>query len=168
MYFGLPFALDDCKILTRLSVSTLRTDAMSGIRTSFIGTSLEQTYRACTFEKGQSHHYHQPLTILTHPQGRGSDSRRKSIMNTALRRHSLFEDLMRTFRDRFQDLADSAQAGIQRATTGYLDVVRGTLDIVRSENAALEGEREPEFRARVEEEVRAAKENMAAIKERIV
>lgn len=74
-------------------------------------------------------------------------------MNQALGRDTLFENLMKAFRDSLGLFADKLQTKIIEATTGYLDVVRGTLDIVRSDNIALESEQEPEFRERVQEGV---------------
>lgn len=90
--------------------------------------------------------------------GTGSHARRKFIMNTALGQESLFENLMRAFRARLGQLAESTQGSIQTAATAYLDAVKDTFDIVRSDNVVLEGEREPIFRNRVGDEVRVARE----------
>jgi len=50
----------------------------------------------------------------------------------------------------FKAIVDSFQDDIQTAIAEHLAVIKNTLDIVRNDNIALESEREPEFRARVE------------------
>jgi len=47
----------------------------------------------------------------------------------------------------------------------HLSVIEGTLDIIRSENVALESERDPEFRRRVETELRSARDEIRRIEE---
>ncbi|KAI0003171.1 hypothetical protein F4779DRAFT_602144 [Xylariaceae sp. FL0662B] len=127
----------------RDSLDTLRTDALSSIRSSFLGKAMEDSYRACIYESG-----------------RGSDARRKAIINNAVRRESLFADLLQEFRKSFGELAAEFQESVQDAARTHLDNIRATLDIVRSDNVALESETDPGFRARVEAEVMAAKDEM--------
>lgn len=92
--------------------------------------------------------------------GRGSDSRRKQIINDKLSRESIFENLMKNFRNKFTILADSLQSDIEVAVATHLDVIRETLDIVRNENAASESEQDPEFRGRVQAEVQTAQDGV--------
>lgn len=82
--------------------------------------------------------------------GRGSDARRKAIINGTLSKQQLFTDLMEKFRDGFREKADEAQKRVHKATTAYLRKVEETFDLVRSENAVKESEQDPEFRERVE------------------
>jgi hypothetical protein len=70
---------------------------------------------------------------------------------------------MMEFRKGFSVLANDLQSDIVAAVETHLNVVRGTLDILRSENAALESEHDPEFRGRVEAEIRTAKDNIRRI-----
>jgi hypothetical protein len=95
---------------------------------------------------------HTANTALKKP-GTGSWARKKATINSALGREALFKDLMRKLKREFENLAANLGTDIGAAVEDYLGDVKGTLDIVRSENVALEGERNPEFRARVAEEL---------------
>ncbi|KAL6408246.1 hypothetical protein AUP68_08100 [Ilyonectria robusta] len=132
------------------SLRTLRTDAMSGIQTSLIGQSMDGPYRSCNRESG-----------------RGSDARRKGIINDALARDDLFSDLMRSFRKSFSQLAKVAQKKIDTAVSTYLASIHGTLKIILSENVALESEQDPAFRRRVDEAVKESKAKIERIKAEI-
>ncbi|KAK5636992.1 hypothetical protein RRF57_012704 [Xylaria bambusicola] len=121
--------MDDLKVNLR----TLRTDALSGIRTSFIGKAMENAYNNARLECGG-----------------GSDARRKAIINSAARRPGLFIDLLRSFKRDFDEYVNDAQDKIQEVASSHFDAIRDTFDIVRNENAALECEMDPEFRRRVE------------------
>jgi hypothetical protein len=131
-------------------LSTLRTVALSGIRTSLIGQLMEDSYRECNAEGG-----------------RGSDARRKAIINRKLGNEATFESLQLSLKNNFKARVESLQSDIQTAIAIHLAVIRNTLDIVRNENIALESEREPEFRARVEREVRIAKDEIRRIQDAI-
>ncbi|KAK3381146.1 hypothetical protein B0H63DRAFT_474992 [Podospora didyma] len=136
---NLRFAFED-------GLSTLRTDALSGIRSSIMGESMRESYNRCNAEYGA-----------------GSDRRRKDIINRTLSQEKLFKDLMNEFRRRFITLARTLQDDMRAAVATHLDVVTGTLDMIRSDNVALESEQDPEFRVRVEEGVRMAKAEMREI-----
>jgi hypothetical protein len=69
---------------------------------------------------------------------------------------TIFVSLQRSFKTRFSSLAENLQDNIQAAVAIHLSVITNTLDIVRNENVALESERDPAFRGRVERVVRAA------------
>ena len=86
--------------------------------------------------------------------GRGSDMRRKNIIKNRLRDERVFESQQIMFKNRFDTIAESLQSGIQGAIATHLSVITNTLNIVRDENVALESERDPEFRGRVERKTR--------------
>ncbi|KAK7959857.1 uncharacterized protein PG986_004711 [Apiospora aurea] len=121
------------------SMDALRVDALSGIRSSFMGQSMEAAYRSCIAECG-----------------RGSDSRRKANVNRVVRRDTLFKDLLSQFKGSFAQIADKLQEDLQNTISLHLESVKSTLDMVRSENVALESERDPDFRARVQQQVELA------------
>ena len=58
-------------------------------------------------------------------------------------------------------MEDSVRTTIE----AHLSVIRGTLDIIRSENVALESERDPEFRRRVEREMSSIRDEIVRIQE---
>ncbi|KAK3682814.1 hypothetical protein B0T22DRAFT_444981 [Podospora appendiculata] len=130
---------------------TLKTDALSGIRTSIIGDLMKGSYDRCNDESG-----------------RGSHNRRKAIINGTLAQETLFEDLMRAFRKKFAARATELQRNIHNAVAINLRAIRQTLDMVRDENVALESERDPVFRLRVQEQVGAARDALRQIQAVIV
>ncbi|KAK7418469.1 hypothetical protein QQX98_003961 [Neonectria punicea] len=129
---------------------TLRTDVMSGIQTSLIGQAMQGAYRSCNLESG-----------------RGSDARRKGIINAALARDDLFRGLMKDFKNSFHILADEVQEKISIAVASYLSSIHRTLDIILSDNVALESEQDPAFRRRVDEDAKAGKEAIDEIRAEI-
>ncbi|KAF4626102.1 hypothetical protein G7Y89_g12058 [Cudoniella acicularis] len=131
-------------------LNMLRTLALSGIRTSLIGQLMENSYRGCNAEGGG-----------------GSDARRKAIIKRKLNDEATFESLQRDFKNSFRTQAESLQTDIQTAIATHLAVIKNTLDIVRNENIALESEREPEFRGRVEREARIVKDEISRIQNAI-
>ncbi|OQV10816.1 hypothetical protein CLAIMM_14754 isoform 3 [Cladophialophora immunda] len=124
-------------------LSILRTDAFSGIRTSFIGQLMEVSY-----------------TRTIQEQGTGSDMRRKRIIRDGFGDDRLFDNHRRRFRNRFSDLARDLQDNIQEAIATHLAAIQSDLDTLKNENVALESERHPEFRRRVEEAVRDIRHRM--------
>lgn len=117
--------------------SILRTDALEGLETSFFAKTMEDTYRRARGECGT-----------------GSWARKKAIINGKLNENELFREWMRKFRDKLKELTTTLQTDVQVVIREQLNVIRGTLDIVRNDSAATESEEDPEFRTRVEEEVR--------------
>ncbi|SPO03125.1 uncharacterized protein DNG_05807 [Cephalotrichum gorgonifer] len=115
------------------ALSTLRTDALSGIRTSMIGRAMEPSYDQANFDRGD-----------------GSDDRRKDVINRRLADPQLFRDLNTEFKQRFGTLATELQTDIQTTIEKHLSIIVGTLNIVRDENVALESESDQAFRRRVE------------------
>jgi hypothetical protein len=146
---------------TLTNISLLRTDAFSGLRTSFIGKLMEESYSQCNRESGKSctvitGHWAQILTTT----GRGSDKRKKKIIGDRLSNENVFVSLQRSFKNRFRVLVENLQSDIQATVATHLSVITNTLDIVRNENVALESERDPEFRRRVETKVEAVIEEV--------
>ncbi|KAI0467376.1 hypothetical protein F4859DRAFT_494186 [Xylaria cf. heliscus] len=125
---------------------TLRTDAMSSIRTSFVGRSMENTYTNARLESGK-----------------GSDARRKAIINSAVNRHDLFADLLKSFKSGFNSHVDKAQERIRETVGSNFNAIKDTLEIVRSDNVALESEMDPEFRGRVECRIEVTKKEMGRV-----
>ncbi|KAI0509571.1 hypothetical protein F5B22DRAFT_657953 [Xylaria bambusicola] len=134
--------LDDLQVNLR----TLRADALSGIRTSFIGKAMENAYNNARLESGG-----------------GSDARRKAIINSAVRRHGLFTDLLKSFKRDFDEYVNDSQVQIQEIASSHFDAIRDAFNIVRNDNAALECEMDPEFRRRVEAQLRTTREEMRVI-----
>jgi hypothetical protein len=97
--------------------------------------------------------------------GSGVDKRRKAIISGRLSEETLFENLQASFRDGFKTLVESLGRNIQAAITTHLSVIINTLNIVRNENVALESERDPEFRSRVERGVRSAMDEIRRIQD---
>ncbi|KAH6887646.1 hypothetical protein B0T10DRAFT_490140 [Thelonectria olida] len=131
----------------KASLKKLRTDAMSGLQTSLIGQAMKPAYQDCNRE-----------------HGRGSDARRKFIINTKLADEELFENLMASFRKDFRGLADGVQECTNAAARSFLKHANSTLDIILSDNVALESEQDPAFRRRVEEAIREGDEEIERIK----
>ncbi|KAI1423392.1 hypothetical protein F5Y12DRAFT_757515 [Xylaria sp. FL1777] len=130
----------------RGDMRTLRTDALSSIRTSFIGKAMENAYKNASCESGT-----------------GSDARRKAIINSAVRRHGLFSDLLKSFKRDFNEYVDNTEERIQGVVSSHFDAIQGTFDIVRSDNVALESEMDPGFRRRVQAQLAATKEEMKEV-----
>lgn len=95
--------------------------------------------------------------------GTGSWARRKGIINGALRREELLDDLMEKFKRKFGELAEKLEDNVRDSVEEHLGVVDSTLDMVRDENVALESERDPAFRTRVADELRELKEAMERV-----
>ncbi|KJZ74358.1 hypothetical protein HIM_06168 [Hirsutella minnesotensis 3608] len=115
-------------------VHSLKTDALTGIRTSFMGRAMEDSYRKCNLE-----------------YGRGSHDRRREIIRRQLAQDRLFTDLMREWRRSFRELADQMQDNISGIINSNFTQIQETLDIVRRDSAANEGEMDAAFRDRVNE-----------------
>jgi hypothetical protein len=145
-------------------ISALRTHALSGMRTSFIGQAMKSSYYACNLESGKGDHLFRTAIHITNGTiGTGSDNRRKQIINDKLAEESLFEGLMEKFRIRFRHLAINLQRSIKAAIEKNLDTVQRSLDIVKSENVASESEQEKDFRGRVEAKIKTAEEKIRQI-----
>ncbi|KAK0644136.1 hypothetical protein B0T16DRAFT_438330 [Cercophora newfieldiana] len=128
------------------NVGTLRTDVLSGLRTSYFGEAMETSYRAANCQSGS-----------------GSWGRKKAIINGKLADDDLFRGLMRRLKSDFKELANTLQTDVQASVAESLEVVRGTLDMIRSENVALESEKDPGFRTRVDVELKEVIEAMGRI-----
>lgn len=89
--------------------------------------------------------------------------RRKTIIRTRFGDEELFESLRRQFKNEFSTLAHDLETKIQEAIATRLAVVQNDLNTLRNENVAMESERHPEFRGRVEREVERVREEMVNI-----
>ncbi|KAI1326118.1 hypothetical protein F5Y16DRAFT_375824 [Xylariaceae sp. FL0255] len=124
----------------------IRTDAMSSIRSSYIGTAMKPAYEEAMYESGS-----------------GSDARRKGIIRNAVYHGNLIPTLMRKFEKALHDNVDEVQNEVRKSVEAHLDNICATFDIIRDENAALESESDDEFRARVDKAVAAATQEMEDI-----
>ncbi len=84
-------------------------------------------------------------------------------MNRTLASDNLFEGMMRKFKQRFDSLAEKFQGDVEAAIETHLNAVHGTLDMIRADNIALESERSPQFRQRVDVQVELAKVEIGRI-----
>jgi hypothetical protein len=75
---------------------------------------------------------------------------------------------MKEFKKTFANLADEFQSAIQDIVKTHLGSIRVTLDMIRSDNIALESEKDPEFRARLEAGIIAAKDEAERIRRVLV
>lgn len=126
--------------------SILRTDVLSGIRTSFIGQAMESSYIACSRE-----------------YGRGSDARRKSIMHRRLHGGDIFTEMEMKLKAHFNIIADELEERQTQATRTHFLAIKESLDMMRGENMLSEAERDPEFRAKVDQEVRRVKDRLGRL-----
>ncbi|KAI0147476.1 hypothetical protein GGR57DRAFT_515724 [Xylariaceae sp. FL1272] len=123
---------------------TLGADALSSHRSSFIGEAMKNAYESAQRESGS-----------------GSDRRRKDRIHGAVSRNDLFVVLLRNFRREIHNHADQLQESVEEAIDEHLEDIHDMFDIVRSENVALESERDPQFRTRVEDAVNRARNEMS-------
>lgn len=119
---------------------------LSGIRTSFIGQAMESSYRACNRESG-----------------RGSDARRKDIINRRLRGGDVFAEMKLQLKGHFNTIADELEERQMQARRTHFRAIKENLDMLRDENVVLEAERDPEFRTKVDEEVRRVKDRLGRL-----
>ncbi|KAI3320818.1 hypothetical protein HD806DRAFT_505075 [Xylariaceae sp. AK1471] len=125
---------------------TLRADALSSHQTSFIGKAMEKAYEDARRESGK-----------------GSHARKKAIINAAVIRDGLFADLLKDFKKEFNEHAENTQDSIGDFIDSQFESIRNTFTIVRNDNVALECEKDPEFRSRVQARVEAMKDEMESI-----
>ncbi|KAL3290649.1 tat pathway signal sequence [Colletotrichum asianum] len=129
-------------------VRALEVDALTGIRTSIVGKAMEESYRRCNME-----------------YGRGSDQRRKGIINGTVQSQDFFVNYMREFRRRWKTLADEFQKDLQDSIKDELGLMSTSFDMIRDENVAMESEENPELRQCLEIEIGRAKEQLERIRD---
>ncbi|KAF3809574.1 hypothetical protein GCG54_00012860 [Colletotrichum gloeosporioides] len=129
-------------------VRALEVDALTGIRTSIVGQAMEESYRRCNME-----------------YGRGSDQRRKGIINGTVQSQDFFVNHMREFRRRWKTLTDEFQKELQDSIKDELGLMSTSFDIIRDENVATESEENPELRQCLEIEIGRAKEQLERIRD---
>lgn len=129
---------------------------------------MELSYKSCMSEAGKhGSHPEQLFCFANITLGRGSDARRKAIINGRLG-SELFILLMKKFQKTIDDLADRLQCDIEGEIEKHLGHLCETLDIMRSENALQESEQDPEFRGRVEAQVTIANRGIQQIQDKLV
>ncbi|KAF1811517.1 hypothetical protein P152DRAFT_459457 [Eremomyces bilateralis CBS 781.70] len=130
----------------------IETATFTGIRTSIIGELMKESYEKCKNELGT-----------------GSDARRKHIINTRFGDHAcgLFMELHRCCRDKFSQWAEELENRVQEVIISHLEAVQTVLSMLRDGHAALEGDRDPEFRGRVDDEVERIRREMERINEQL-
>lgn len=131
-------------------LSTLRIDALSGIRTSIMGQLMESSYVACRLEGGT-----------------GSDARRKAIIRAKFSDPAIFVSLLAQLKTRFSVLAGNLGDKLQEVIANHLAALKLDLDLIRDENVVLESERDSEFRSRMEKKVKNTRESLQEIQHRI-
>jgi hypothetical protein len=97
--------------------------------------------------------------------GDGCDKRRKAIIRRGFSDEILFEILRIELRKKFSTLAYDHESKLREAIKANLALVQNDIDTLRNENIALESERNPEFRRRVENEVARIRREMVSIHE---
>lgn len=118
----------------------LKTDVLTGIQTSFIGQAMNSSYRACNRESGS-----------------GSDSRRKAIINRRLSGEDIFDEMEEQLRVHFRKVVAEVKSKQVEAARTHFREIKENLDMLRDDNVILEAESDPEFRMKVDEEVRGVK-----------
>lgn len=132
-----------------------------------MGEAMERSYKSCMTEAGKpGSHPKQLFCIANSTLGRGSDARRKAIINGRLG-SELFSLLMKKLQKAFDDLAARLQDDIEGEIEKHLGHLDETLDIMRKENALQESEQDPEFRDRVEAQVTIANRGIQQIQAKL-
>lgn len=107
---------------------------------------MNPSYRACNRESGS-----------------GSDSRRKGIINRRLRGEDIFTEMEQQLKACFKAIAAELRMSQMEAARAHFQVIKENLDMLRDDNVILESESDPEFRMRVDEEVRRVKVHLDGI-----
>lgn len=139
-------SVEQLRVELEKGLLSLRTAAFSGIRTSIIAQLMEDSYRAASQESGD-----------------GCDKRCKAIIRRGFSDEILFEILRIELRKKFSTLAYDHESKLREAIRANLALVQNDIDTLRNENVALESERNPEFRRRVENEVARIRREMVSI-----
>ena len=95
--------------------------------------------------------------------GTGSTARKRAIINSKVADPRLFTDLIRQSEGKIRALAFDFQTKIRGIIQVHLTHLEGTLNLVRDENVALESERDPAFRRRVEHAATLARGEIGGI-----
>jgi hypothetical protein len=124
---------------------------------------MEKAYDHARRESGMSNVWSSQYIAYSLSVGKGSDARRKATINAAVKRNGLFADLLKNSKRAFNEHADDAQESIKKIVDSHFESIRDTFDIIRSENIALECEKDPEFRSRVQARLKATKDAMERV-----
>ena len=104
---------------------------------------MESSYRACNRECGT-----------------GSHGRRKGVISWRLRGEAIFTEMELQLKGRLNAIAGDLRRQQTEATGAHFRAIKENLDMLRDENVILEAERDPEFRTRVDEEVRKVRDRL--------
>lgn len=99
--------------------------------------------------------------------GRGSDARRKAIVNGTVGDEDLIINILNLAKATFTTIAGSLGDSAVSLLELYLGKVSSSLDIIRNQNVIEESETDPVFRRRVEGVVQRANAVMSRVEERI-
>ncbi|KAM0324397.1 hypothetical protein ACHAQA_008179 [Verticillium albo-atrum] len=135
--------LEQCFEILRSGLTILETDALTGIRTSIFGNAMKSSYDRANCDSGS-----------------GSDQRRKAAIGGNLGREALFENHMSQFQATFRELTAEWHTNMTEALELRLGELASTFDMVREDNAAQEGDQDPQFRERLAERIRTVKAEM--------
>jgi hypothetical protein len=146
-------------------LSSLRADALSSVRTAFIGQIMEATYHAANMEYGKSIFATLPgrhLLILFY-LGTGSDRRRKTLISGAFSSSNLFDKHRITCREKFRIVARDMQDALLEVVNEQVEQLEADLQILRDGNQITESERDVGFKKRVGVEVQIAKREVGRL-----
>ncbi|PVH91907.1 hypothetical protein DM02DRAFT_544867, partial [Periconia macrospinosa] len=141
---GVEYAIDE---FINTSLERLRTDALSSVRTAYIGKLMERTYHAANLD-----------------YGRGVDRRRKSLITARFGSRELLHEHLRELQTSYNSLVDELEKRIIDIVEEQVQVITNDLDVIRNNNVIEESERDPEFRARLEAEVRRVSEELEGLR----
>lgn len=88
-------------------------------------------------------------------------------MRRHISRNSFLEDILQQTRNRFQQLTRECESNVRQALADQFHDLKETLDIIRTDNAAADGEQDPEFRDRVQVTVQRSKERLEIVRQLI-
>lgn len=152
---------DDAIHLFRDDLSNLQTNALSPLRTAFIGELMEAAYRAANLESGSfppANSLH--VTTNMNRKGRGSDSRRKTLIRDAFGSKLLFKQYRRACKTGFESIVSALQDDVDAAVLQQFRLMEADLQVLRDDHAILEAEQDPAFRERVVAQLASARKEM--------
>jgi hypothetical protein len=142
-------------------LSSLRADALSSVRTAFIGQIMEATYHAANMEYGKSIFTTLLVDIYSYaPLGTGSDRRRKTLITGGFSSSTMFDRHRLTCREKFQVVARDMQNSLLKVVNEQVGQLEADLQILRDGNQITESERDVDFKKRVGMEVQSARQEV--------
>ncbi len=102
------------------------------------------------------------LTLVT-SLGTGKWARQKHRIGSHVRSATMFLAFERWFEESIEQVTQELSNNIKAANSSHVIAVCAAFDVLRNESAAVEAELHPEFRNRLQQEVRAAQEVLQEI-----